>query len=84
MRKLSPILMFATMTLHTGKICGVRIGMYLTTVVHFTFNSAVPEPSTYMMVTKIVDGPGISYFRRLRIKKQKAMLMKVHFLDQFE
>jgi autotransporter-associated beta strand protein len=32
--------------------------------------SAVPEPSTYMMVTGLLMVPGVSYIRRLRKKKQ--------------
>jgi len=31
--------------------------------------SAVPEPSTYMMVTGLLMVPGMSYVRRLRRKK---------------
>lgn len=34
--------------------------------------SAVPEPSTYMMVTGLLMVPGISYFRRLRNKKAEG------------
>ncbi|HAF59075.1 MAG TPA: hypothetical protein DCL00_05750, partial [Opitutae bacterium] len=34
--------------------------------------SAVPEPSTYMMVTGLLMVPGISYVRRLRNKKAEA------------
>ena len=34
--------------------------------------SAVPEPSTYMMVTGLLMVPGISYVRRLRNKKAEG------------
>jgi autotransporter-associated beta strand protein len=34
--------------------------------------SAVPEPSTYMMVTGLLMVPGMSYYRRLRKKKETS------------
>jgi len=34
--------------------------------------SAVPEPSTYMMVTGLLMVPGVSYVRRLRKKKDPS------------